>query len=507
MGDQMRFAISARIIGVMHKEASKIKMFMTSIVWSDESEVIVYRSFLDFKEFHRQLKKRFPLENPFRKRDRVIPKFRAITMRRKIQEKGPSWSMRRMNLLENYCSELLRCDPAVSRSSEVTQFFMPKDHDLQADFTKNSGQRLSLGNVTHPFVSQSYRCVGPYNTKDTKNRPFKVALDERLDVLIKDPAGWWLVENEDKQLAWFPAPYLEMCEAEEDEDGLDGGTLYCAVRSYSTKMHDEVPVPIGSVVEVLRKSDDGWWLIRYNGRVGYAPSMYLQPYNNPRAGLHTLQRKLHSSSLNLATHMNSSTLNLAFSRDSQSRNCYPPTLYEETGLQQHMSTQPRDERYRTSRLQKTCSLELLSETRPDMAVPPSQREREDLESNPDPANRKSSISCAESSDSDFSSSGRNVRASSSSCSEEEPQSPPNSPRSSPQPGESESGSSIPDKSLSSSPSSRSETGSCKMPTAAPRVPPRPRAQEILTRCTTMTRKAALASRGRLFSLQDTVQTH
>lgn len=35
------------------------------------------------------------------------------------------------------------------------------------------------------------------------------------------------------------------------------------MRSYSTKKDDEVSVPIGSVVEVLRKSDDGWWLIRY----------------------------------------------------------------------------------------------------------------------------------------------------------------------------------------------------------------------------------------------------
>ena len=52
-----------------------------------------------------------------------------------------------------------------------------------------SGQRLSVGNRTHAFVSQSSRCVGPDNSKDTKNRPFKVALDERLDVLIKDPAG------------------------------------------------------------------------------------------------------------------------------------------------------------------------------------------------------------------------------------------------------------------------------------------------------------------------------
>lgn len=40
------------------------------------------------------------------------------------------------------------------------------------------------------------------------------------------------------------------------------GALYCAVRSYSTDKDDEVSVPIGSVVDVLRKSDNGWWLIR-----------------------------------------------------------------------------------------------------------------------------------------------------------------------------------------------------------------------------------------------------
>ena len=134
----------------------------------------------------------------------------------------------------------------------------------------SQSQRLSMGNVTHPFVTRMYRCVAPYDTKDTKNRAFPVALGERLDVQIKDPAGnrfrtllscrgilvrsnihvllvfwgrlclnifpflsqflfpflgWWLVENEDKQLAWFPAPYLELCDEEEEEDEEDGFPL------------------------------------------------------------------------------------------------------------------------------------------------------------------------------------------------------------------------------------------------------------------------------------------
>ena len=45
------------------------------------------------------------------------------------------------------------------------------------------------GNVTQPFVTETYRCVAPYETKDTKNKPFKVAVNEKVDVLIKDKAG------------------------------------------------------------------------------------------------------------------------------------------------------------------------------------------------------------------------------------------------------------------------------------------------------------------------------
>ncbi|KAL0983935.1 hypothetical protein UPYG_G00134950 [Umbra pygmaea] len=494
MEDQIRYVISVRIIGVMHGE-TRAKMFMTSILWSDDCEVIVYRSFLDFKNFHRLLKKRFPVEIVLRKRDRRIPKFRAIAMKRKIQEKGPSWLVRQMNLLEKYCNELLKCDTAVTHSSEVRHFFMPKNQDLQADVTKNSimvtmeidstsGQRLSMGNVTQPFLTQSYCCVAPYETKDTKNRPFTVALDERLDVLIKDPAGWWLVEKDNKQLAWFPAPYLEILEEEADDNELDeiplGGTLYCAMRSYSSEKQDEVSVPIGSLVEVLRKSDNGWWLIRYKGSAGYIPSMNLQPYHNPRAGIYSLQRELLSSSLSLATHINRSTLNLASSPSSRPGNYCP-----------RLQMLPESNGDRASRIQKTRSLELLT-----------QQDRVGQEFNLYPAVRGTSISGSDSSDSDFGSEGNGSlshreRTSLSSSSGEETQDRPHSPQSLPHPEEC-------DESLLTG--FKPEAGSCKIATDAPKVPPRPRVNEILSRCTTMTRKAALASRGHLFSLQGPIQS-
>lgn len=457
-----RIVLNARVIGAVQRDTPKLKMFMLSVTWSDESEVIIYRSFQDFRKFHRQLKKRFPLLNPFRRKERLIPKFNGKARKTNMQQKGSKRSIRRMRFLEAYCAQLLKCDQSVTKSSEVTQFFIPKDHDLQPDFTKNSVLVLlsddlneaggggpkghqSIANVSHPFVTQTYRCVAPYETKDTKNRPFKVVADERLDVLIKEPTGWWLVENEEKHMAWFPAPYLELL----DEDGGDdafppGGSLYIAVKSYLTKKDDEIAVSIGSVVEVLQKSDNGWWLIRSNGKVGYIPSMYLQPYNNPRAGFHSLNTKLHSSTLNLASRGPQSSLS-------------PSIREEDEGSDGMSSLEP------SGRLVKARSLDILSEgwtQRPQ-----------------GPADTRTRSSSQESDLSAFSS-GSEPNSSTGQA----PQHTPHRRDSS---------------SSSSTFTSLSSKTSSEGASQAPRVPARPRTEEIMTRCTTMTRKAALASHARL----------
>ncbi|XP_035389426.1 NADPH oxidase organizer 1-like [Electrophorus electricus] len=288
-----RFPIDVRINGIMYKE--KTKMYMTSVLWSDQTEVTVCRSLQDFKEFHKRLKKQFAVDN---QRERVLPRFRGQMLRMNFQ-KSPAMHVRRGRALEKYCTELLKCDPSISGEAEVIQFFLPKEQELQPEFVQNSvmifqpeavpnglaSRKLSSGNVTQPYVTQTYRCVAPYETKDTNNRPFNVAVNETLDVLIKDQAGWWLVENESKCLAWFPAPFLEICEDEEEDDELDNAAaqtpLYCAARSYTAKTRDELSVAIGTILEVLQKSDNGWWLARYNGKTGYVPSMHLLAVHGP----------------------------------------------------------------------------------------------------------------------------------------------------------------------------------------------------------------------------------
>ncbi|XP_042591251.1 NADPH oxidase organizer 1b [Cyprinus carpio] len=455
-----RFPVDVQLIGVMKKD--KDKKFMTSVLWSDQTELIVYRSFWEFKTLHRQLKKKFTVENRFRKEDRVLPRFGAQFMVTSFQLNGLHKSVSRLKYLEKYCSNLLQCDTAVSHSTEVIQFFLPTEQELRPEYTQNSmmilqsdnintvrggpdlaNKHLSNGNVTQPFVSKTYRCVAPYETKDTKNRPFKIAVDERLDVLIKDKAGWWLVENEDKRLAWFPAPYLELCDEEEEEkeDEFDSSTfessLYCATRSYTSKKEDELSLSIGAVVEVLQRSDNGWWLVRYNRKAGYVPSMYLKLYSSPSFGLQSLQRKLHSSTINLSS-------SNSFKLEPQVRS-----------------------QNRMNSFLKSNSLEMLSE--------PVQHEEAGSFSD-------------DGADFSFSSSDSTSMSPSMSSSEGEEGL---------RQQDRERDSNESDMSSGQSSPTSSDTDHPMKGVGVPRVPPRPQTQEILRRCTTYTRKVALATSARL----------
>ncbi|XP_067225704.1 NADPH oxidase organizer 1b [Chanodichthys erythropterus] len=462
-----RFPVDVSLIGVMKKD--KDKKYMVSVLWSDQSELIVYRSLRDFKTLHRQLKNKFLVGNHFGKEDRVLPRFGAQFTPTSFQLKGPAKSLSRLRNLERYSSNLLQCDTAVAHSTEVIQFFLPTEQELLPEYTQNSvmilqsnsiptvnrgadlaNKRLSNGNVTQPFVSKTYRCVAPYETKDTKNKPFKVAVDERLDVLIKDKAGWWLVENEDKRLAWFPAPYLELCdeEEEEDEDEFDSPTfemsLYCATRSYTSKKEDELSLSIGAVVEVLQRSDNGWWLVRYNRKAGYVPSMYLKLYNSPSFGLQTLQRKLHSSTINLST-------NNSFKMEPQVRS-----------------------RNRMNSFLNSNSLGMLSEPQSPNTYPVQHEES-----------------------GSFSDDGTSFSFSSSDTTSMSP---------SMSSSEGDEGLRQQDKEPDCIHMSRgqlsptsSDTGQPMKGVEAPRVPPRPQTQEILRRCTSYTRKAALATSARIVS--------
>ncbi|XP_066239004.1 NADPH oxidase organizer 1 isoform X4 [Saccopteryx leptura] len=135
--------------------------------------------------------------------------------------------------------------------------------------------------ATGSLVALSLHCLQPFSTQDTRGQPFHAQAQESLDVLLRHPSGWWLVANEDQQMAWFPASYLEevaLGQGQERGQPLGGSaSQFCASQAYKGSQADELSVPAGARVQVLETSDRGWWLCRFSGRTGLLPSVLLQP--------------------------------------------------------------------------------------------------------------------------------------------------------------------------------------------------------------------------------------
>lgn len=58
-------------------------------------------------------------------------------LKRSGKKKSPTRSLVRLKFLQKYCNKLLSCDPRVSQSADLIQFFHPKAQDLQPDFSRN----------------------------------------------------------------------------------------------------------------------------------------------------------------------------------------------------------------------------------------------------------------------------------------------------------------------------------------------------------------------------------
>ncbi|KAK1877492.1 NADPH oxidase organizer 1 [Dissostichus eleginoides] len=484
--EAQRYPISVRLIGVMHKEKSK--MYMTSVLWSDQSDIVVYRTNPEFKKMHKLMKKAFPPASKMKQSDRIIPRYRDRRLRTGGREKGPTRSLLRLKFLQKYCNALLSCDPRVCQSADLIQFFHPKDQDLQPEFAQNSimimpaedemirdaGQGQGGGNVTQPFVTETYRCVAPYETKDTKNKPFKVALDEKVDVLIKDKAGWWLVENEN--------------------GNSEKGMLYNAVKNYKATKDDEITVAIGAVVEVLQKSDNGWWLVRYNGKAGYIPIMYLKPYKHPHIRMiATNQDRCNSSPNQLMPSLNQQPKGLSLSQGnllqlparSSTPKLQPPLQQRSKSVDIKPYHPPAP-----SAASITSSTDVdTSPTTPKPFPLPKIKVEMDGEDEPRPLSLQAD---SEGSLSDSSSFGDDLNSSWASSSSINLSQSYNEQelRLSRTPPPVLSNHLSPTSGLERKmPASVSDPNLYKGPTT-PKVPPRPRAQEILTRCTTVTRKNA-----------------
>uniref|UniRef100_A0A8C6ZUZ1 NADPH oxidase organizer 1 n=1 Tax=Nothoprocta perdicaria TaxID=30464 RepID=A0A8C6ZUZ1_NOTPE len=336
--------------------------YMMSVSWSDRNtgprERVSQQRFSPCR-FQKELKRKFPIESgSLRRSDRALPKLKgeeaeSSAISAPLSGCGRSGklskSLERLRLLETYSQELLKMDAKISQSETLTQFFKAQTRDLEPSFPENSvvimpseigaekkkgRQQQHVPSITQPQASQSYRCIEAFETKDTKNKTFKVAKKEIVEVLIKDMTGWWLVENADKQIAWFPAPYLQGLDARGDGPSAPSCCLYFAARAYESQEADELSLNNGVLVEVVRKSEDGWWLSRYAG----GPKLLPAPAPRDTQCPHLTQRDRNDSSFAEPRAAPSSC-----SLDSEAATCTPqvPTRPSALEILQRCSTVTR----------------------------------------------------------------------------------------------------------------------------------------------------------------------
>lgn len=193
--------------------------------------------------------------------------------------------------------------------------------------------------------------------------------------------------------------------------------------------------------------------LRYNRKAGFVPSMYLQPYNNPRIRMMPAQREMTSSTLDLAQlqHLGDNSLQASGRELSRSQG--------NLRLPPGSTLDPRDK-------QMSRSMGRLPDAHSARLTPLSIRVQFAKDSQQSSLSEDSEEFSDESSFSGSDSLNHRSRTptlnSSGSLSPESPTE----------------GKMI---------GSRSDPSLSKMP-STPKVPPRPQAQEILKRCTTVTRK-------------------
>lgn len=256
--------------------------------WSDGSDTFVRRSWKEFRQLQKTLKETFPVEaGLLRRSDRLLPKLPGAPLLSRRGRTGRG--LARLRLLETYAQALLATVDRVLRSPVLIGFFEPQAWDLESTLPPSSvvilpaleSEKSSPRTVDSLDIQslevQSLCCVQPFHTLDIQGRSFLAEAQESLNVLLRHPSGWWLVENEDQQMAWFPAPYLDEMAPEVGLTEGSSGSQFCASQAYNGICADELSVPAGACVQVLETSDRGWWLCRYGDRAGLLPSVLLHP--------------------------------------------------------------------------------------------------------------------------------------------------------------------------------------------------------------------------------------
>uniref|UniRef100_A0A8C1JRQ3 SH3 and PX domain-containing protein 2A n=1 Tax=Cyprinus carpio TaxID=7962 RepID=A0A8C1JRQ3_CYPCA len=204
------------------------QVYLINVTYSDSTSHIIYRRYSKFFDLQMQILDKFPIEGGQKDpKKRIIPFLPGKILFRRSHVRDVA--LKRLRFIDDYCRALVRLPPQISQSEEVLRFFETKPDDISPP-------------------------VEDYGSK-------------------RKMAGRWLTA------CFFPSPA-----------GLDSSEpmvleQYMVVANYERQENSEISLKAGEMVDVIEKSESGWWFVSTAEEQGWVPATYLDSQSGTRDDL------------------------------------------------------------------------------------------------------------------------------------------------------------------------------------------------------------------------------
>ncbi|XP_065663499.1 uncharacterized protein LOC101236248 isoform X4 [Hydra vulgaris] len=255
------------------KISGKRNEFILQLKWSDNTIAMIYRPHSMLFDFQAILVEMFKC---YRIPTMPFVKFHWGILKKIGIEKD-------CKAVEDFCMKIIQLPDEVSKSSLVFHFFDLWGTDKRTNVDRNVDKSTGTNDKKQKAQDEQYKVVEDF--LGTGLGEVSLVAGELVTVMEKDDRGWWFVACNSGKQGWAPATRLESLKHKNKEfsynwvsviNNKGKGLIYKSISAYNSQNEEELSYPADEEVEVLEKSQYGWWKIRYHGRVGLTPATNLR---------------------------------------------------------------------------------------------------------------------------------------------------------------------------------------------------------------------------------------
>ncbi|XP_028279045.1 SH3 and PX domain-containing protein 2A isoform X5 [Parambassis ranga] len=227
---QFRTVLDVKVVDVeKRRNPSKHYVYLINVTYSDNTSHIIYRRYSKFFDLQMQILDKFPIEGGQKDpKKRIIPFLPGKILFRRSHVRDVA--MKRLRFIDDYCRALVRLPPQISQSEEVLRFFETKAEDLNPPVEDYGSKRKS---------------VWMYGFTDSPRKEAS-GMDSSEPMVLEQ---------------------------------------YVAVANYERQENSEISLKAGETVDVIEKSESGWWFVSTAEEQGWVPATYLDSQNGTRDDL------------------------------------------------------------------------------------------------------------------------------------------------------------------------------------------------------------------------------